>query len=76
MDVRKEIFKASVKLHVLMRAEEQIDYPYTYPFDDLVNVLAKIEGISDEELDDIQMEATGLAWDIHHILEVQRKNAE
>ena len=76
MDVRKEIFKASVKVHVLMRAEEQVDYPYTYPFDDLVNVLAKLEGITDEELDKIGMEATDLAYDIYHILEVQRKNAE
>lgn len=76
MDVRKEIFKASVKVHVLMGAEEQADYPYAYPFDDLVNVLAKLEGITDEELDKIGMEATDLAYDIHHILEVQRKNAE
>lgn len=76
MDIRKEIFKASVKLHVLMRAGEQADYPYAYPFEDVVNVLAELEGISDEELDKIGMEATDLAHDIYHILEVQRKNAE
>ncbi len=76
MDVKKEIFKAYVKLHVLMRAEEQIDYPYTYPFDDLVNVLAEREGINEEELDRIGMEAVDFAYDIYHILEVQRKNAE
>ena len=76
MDVRNEIFKASVKVHVLMGAEEQADYPYAYPFDALVNVLAKLEGITDEELDKIGMEAADLAYDIHHILEVQRKNAE
>ena len=76
MDVRQEIFKASAKLHVLMRTEEQVDYPYVYPFDDLVNVLAKLEGITDEELDKIGMEATDFAYDICHILEVQRKNAE
>ena len=76
MNVREEIFKASVKLHVLMRAEEQTDYPYAYPFDDLVNVLAKLEGISEKELEYIGMEATDLAHEIYHILEVQRKNAE
>ena len=76
MDVRNEIFKASVKVHVLMKTEEQADYPYAYPIDDLVNVLAKLEDITDEELDKIGMEATDLAYDIHHILEVQRKNAE
>ena len=76
MDVRNEIFKASVKVHVLMKTEEQADYPYAYPFDDLVNVLAKLEGISDEELDKIGMEATDFAYDICHILKVQRENAE
>ena len=70
VDIKKEIFKALVKLHVLMRAEEQADYPYAYPFDDLVNVLAKLEGITDEELDKIGMEATDFAYDIYHILEV------
>jgi hypothetical protein len=59
-----------------MRAEEQTDYPYAYPFDDLVNVLAEIGGITDEELDKIGMEATDFAYDIYHILEVQTKNAE
>lgn len=76
MNVRKEIFKAQVKLHVLMRADEQPDYPYAYPFDDLVNVLAELEGISEKELEYIGMEATDFAYDIYHILEVQRKNAE
>ena len=59
-----------------MRADEQPDYPYAYPFDDLVNALAELEGISDEELEKIGMEATDLGYEIYHILEVQRKNAE
>ena len=73
MDVRNEIFKASVKVHVLMKTEEQADYPYAYPFDDLVNVLAKLEGISDEELDKIGMEATDFAYDICHIVDIEEK---
>ena len=39
-------------------------------------MLAKLGGITDEELDKIGMEAIDFAHDIYHILEVQRKNAE
>lgn len=76
MKARMAIFKASVKLHTLMRTEELADYPYAYPFDDLVKYIAEQEGISDEELDNIGMEATELAFEICHILEVQKRNAE
>ena len=77
MDVRKELFKAKVKTHILMRQDDIeagciVESPYVYPIDDLEHIVCELAGISDEEDDKISDEAVDFAWEICHILGIEK----
>jgi hypothetical protein len=76
MDVRKELFKALVKTHILIRRDDEgfVESPYVYPIDDLEHIVCELAGISDEEDDRISNEAVDFAWEICHILGIERKD--
>lgn len=70
MDVRKELFKAITKLHILMK-DDNGESPYLYPFDDLERIVVELAGISEEEYDKIANEAVDYAWEICHMLKAK-----
>ena len=70
MDVRKELFKAFTKIHILMKDDEG-ESPYLYPIGDLENIIMELADISEEEYDKIASEAVDYAWEICHMLEVK-----